>query len=90
MKVAAPDAGCKQVDGLTGRRYTARDGIYDMHPRDARALIAEGGFAPSLSGVTARGLGWRCPACRFGSFFRTCSRCGETCVKEAAHGGKAE
>lgn len=89
MKVVAPAKGCKQVDGLTGRRYTARDGVYDMHPRDARALIAEGGFAPSLTGATARSLGRRCRDCGFGSFFRRCGRCGGICEKEGRDGGEA-
>lgn len=82
MKVVSPAKACREVDGVTGRRYKARDGVYDMHPRDARALVKAGGFLPSLSGTTASGLGWRCPACSFGSFFRRCSRCGGTCERE--------
>lgn len=89
MKVVAPAQGAKQVDGLTGRRYTARDGIYDMHPRDARALVAVGGFLPSLAGATSRQTGYRCPACGFGSFFRRCSRCGGICEREGRDGGTA-
>lgn len=82
MKVAAPDRGCVEVDGLSGRRYRARDGIYNMTVRDGRALIVAGGFAPSVAGHTRSAIGYRCTACGFGSFFRTCSRCGATCVKE--------
>jgi len=82
MKVVAPARAVAEVDGLSGRRYKARDGVYDMAPRDARALIKAGGFAPSLAGTTSAGLGWRCPACSFGSFFRCCSRCGGECERE--------
>lgn len=74
VTVAAPDGAVAQVDGITGRRYKARaGGLYDMHPADARALLADGGFRPSLGGVT-RG-GYRC-RCGFRPFIRDCSRCG--------------
>lgn len=89
MKVIAPAKAVAEVDGVTGRRYKARDGVYDMAPRDARALIKAGGFLPSLAGTTSRAAGYRCPACGFGSFFRCCSRCGGTCVKEGRDGGEA-
>lgn len=82
MKVAAPDRGCLEVDGLTGHRYRATDGIYQMGDRDGHALVQAGGFLPSLAGHTRSTIGYRCPGCGFGSFFRTCSRCGATCVKE--------
>ena len=86
MKVVAPAKAAVQVDGVSGRRYTARDGIYDMSPRDGRALVAAGGFLPSLSGTTSSTTGYRCSSCGFGSFFTSCSRCGGTCTKEAADG----
>jgi hypothetical protein len=82
MKVVAPAKAVAEVDGVTGIRYRARDGIYDMAPRDARALIKAGGFVPSLSGITSERTGYRCEACGFGSFFRRCSRCGGTCERE--------
>lgn len=82
MKVAAPDAPCLEVDGLTGRRYRARNGIYQMSDRDGRALIAAGGFAPSLAGHTGHSIGYRCTGCGFGSYFTACSRCGGTCTRE--------
>lgn len=81
MKVVAPAKAVAEVDGLSGRRYQARDGIYDMAPRDARALIKIGGFVPSLSGTTSRTTGYRCE-CGFGSYFTTCSRCGGTTRRE--------
>lgn len=83
MKVVAPAKGCRQVDGLSGRRYEARDGIYEMSARDGKALVRAGGFLPSLAGATSRAAGYRCPVCEFGSFFRRCSRCGGDCEKEA-------
>lgn len=83
MKVAAPDRACLEVDGLSGRRHRARDGFYQMDARDGRALVAAGGFLPSLAGHTHSTIGFRCPGCGFGSFFRTCSRCGGDCRREA-------
>lgn len=77
VTVAAPDGAVAEVDGLTGRRYKARaGGLYDMHPTDARALLADGGFRPSLGSPT-RG-GYDC-ACGFRPIFRRCSRCGADC-----------
>lgn len=79
VRVAAPDGRVREVDGLSGRRYKSRDGMYEMTPRDAAALRKIGGFAPNLGGVTHGG--YRCPACCHGSFFRRC-KCGAECVKE--------
>jgi len=80
MRVAAPDGAVREVDGVTGRRYRSSDGVYDMHPTDAAALLKAGGFAPNLGG-RSRG-GYRCRSCGFAAFVKTCSRCGETCEKE--------
>jgi hypothetical protein len=75
VRVAAPDGLVAEVDGVTGRRYKATGGgMYEMHPRDAKALLREGGFVPSIGGVT-RG-GYICPGCGFRPVVRTCSRCG--------------
>jgi hypothetical protein len=81
LKVAAPAKGCLEVDGLSGRRYRAADGMYEMSARDGKALVQAGGFLPSLAGHTKKSIGYRC-TCGFGSFFRTCSRCGTACTKE--------
>jgi hypothetical protein len=62
-----------EVDGLSGARYRARDGIYEMSDRDGRALVKAGGFLPSL-GTPVRG-GFEFP-CGFRPIFRLCSRCG--------------
>src|SRR5882724_3749325 len=83
VRVVAPTQGCVEVDGVTGRRYRARGGFYDMSPADGRALVAYGGFEPSLAGTTGSRVGYRCAGCGFGSYFRTCSRCGGVCVKES-------
>lgn len=82
MKVVAPAKACVEVDGLSGRRYRARGGIYEMSQRDGQALVAAGGFQPSLSGATSRAAGYRCPACGFGTYFKTCSRCSGPCERE--------
>jgi hypothetical protein len=82
MRVAAPDGAVREVDGVTGRRYRSRDGVYDMHPADAAALVKAGGFTPGLGGRTHGGYRCTTPGCGFGSFFAKCSRCGGTCEKE--------
>ena len=74
-----------QVDGLTGRRYGGNTPgrVFDMHPADARAVVRLGG---ALAGIgthaSARAVGYRCPACGFGSYLRRCSRCGAECERE--------
>lgn len=82
VRVLSPDRTCVQVDGLSGRRYAARDGVLHMSPRDAAALVKAGGVNPGLSGVTGRSLGYRCPSCAHGSFFKRCGKCGADCEKE--------
>jgi hypothetical protein len=82
VRVVSPQKNVVEIDGVTGRRYRATDGIYDMHPRDAKAAVKYGASWPSLSGATRRGIGYRCVDCGFGSFFARCSRCGGVAVKE--------
>lgn len=82
--------GCREVDAPSGRRYYARGGAkgyaqggsFDMAPSDAKAAVAMGGAIASLSGPTRSSLGFRCPACGFGSFFATCGRCHGECTRE--------
>lgn len=77
------DGGAREIDGITGRRYHARNGgVFDMHPADAKALVEIGGAPCSMAGTTRRGLGYRCPSCGFGSYFKICSRCGDKTVRE--------
>ena len=83
--------GCREIDSpLTGRRYYARGGrkgyeqggAFDMHPADAKLAVKMGGAVASLAGATRRRLGFRCPACGFGSYLRRCGRCGAECERE--------
>jgi len=88
VRIAAPDgavAGMEVKGAQTGHvtRYNGR--IMDVtNPQHVKALLAEGAFAASLSGTAQRTDGYRCPACSFGSFFKTCGRCGGECEKEGA------
>lgn len=73
VSVGAPDGAVHAVEGMSGRKYRSRDGLYRMSPSDAAALVKAGGFRPGLGGLV-RG-GFDCP-CGFRPIFRTCSRCG--------------
>lgn len=86
-RLCLPDGAVRGIDiqgAQTGSvtSYTAgRDGTVTVdNPQHERALRDYGAFAANLGGRT-RG-GYRCPTCSFGSFVRTCSRCGSTCEKE--------
>ena len=83
MKVATPNEKCVEIQGPTGRTYNFRNGFQDVHPRDAKAIVAEGGFIPSMTGTTSAGVGYRCTGCGFGTWFTTCSRCGSSATREA-------
>lgn len=85
MKVATSDAKCIEITGPTGRTYNFRNGIQDVHPHDAKAIVREGGFLPSAIGTTRAGLGYRCTGCGFGSWFSRCSRCGGIAAREVTH-----
>jgi hypothetical protein len=84
VRVLSPDRPCKQVTGLSGRTYVAKDGVFQMGARDAAALVKAGGINPSLSGVTRSGLGYRCsnPECGHGSYFKRCGKCGAEARRE--------
>lgn len=89
VRVGAPDHLVAEVDGLTGRRYRATGGgMYEMHPRDAQALVRAGGFTPGV-GLALGGGGYRCPDCGFMAVVRTCSRCGQRCETRAERGARA-
>jgi len=87
-RMCLPDGAVRGVDiegARTGARlgsYTpGRDGTVTVdNPRHARALREMGAFPANLGGRT-RG-GWRCTACGFAAFIKTCGRCGGTCEKE--------
>ena len=81
--------GCREIDS-GGTRYYARGGAkgyvqggaFDMSDADAKLAVKMGGALASMAGATRRALGWRCPACGFGSFVKACSRCGTECERE--------
>lgn len=92
MKRVIVAEGCQQVDSPSGVRYHARGGraheenvrggVFEMSDADARMAVKMGGAVASLAGTARRMAGFRCPACGFGSWVKTCSRCGEECVRE--------
>lgn len=86
VQVVSPAKGCIEIDGLSGRRYRAKDGIFDMTPGDAAATVKFGGSLRSLQGPTRSSIGFRCESCGFGCWFTTCSRCGGTAVREVNDG----
>lgn len=81
MKVLL-DKGAKEIDAPSGRRYRAKDGVYEMSQSDAKAVVKLGGANCSLSGTTRTEIGYRCEDCDFASFFTTCSRCGGKAERE--------
>jgi hypothetical protein len=84
VKVRAEDRRQVQAD-VNGVRYTARDGYFQMPPGHAKAHLAHGNLpAPAAALPVGRSGGYRCTnvQCGFGSFFKTCSRCGGSCERE--------
>lgn len=82
MRLLSPDHACISVDAPSGRRY---DGtvLEVTDPADVKAMRAVGYTSADIGGGPVRG-GFRCASCDFASFFRTCSRCGDTCERPAA------
>ena len=84
--------GCQQIDSPSGVRYYARGarafqgdvcgGVFEMSDADAKLAVRMGGAIASMAGATRRSLGWRCRSCGFGSFVKTCSKCGSECERE--------
>jgi len=81
--------GCREIDS-GGTRYYARGGrrgymqggSFDMSDGDARLAVRMGGAVASLAGTARRSDGFRCPGCGFGSWTKTCGRCGGECERE--------
>lgn len=71
-----------QVEGAQTGRTTGYYGrIVDVtNPKHIRALRDLGAFPVNLGGRTAGG--YHCPPCGFRSYFKACSKCGQTCTKE--------
>jgi hypothetical protein len=87
-RMCLPDGAVRGID-FEGARTGARTGSYTPgkdgtitvdNPRHIKALREMGAFAANLGGRTSGGF--RCE-CGFGSYFKTCSRCGGTCEKES-------
>ncbi len=83
--------GCREIDyqgqrfyaGTGSRESYEKGGLFtDLPAGAARDLVAIGGVVASEAGTTRRGIGYRCPSCGFGSFLRTCSKCGGECERE--------
>lgn len=83
MKRVTGMDGCKEVDGSGGRAHLQRDGTFHLSDVDAKRFVTAGGFyVPDMNTAVSRAEGYRC-TCGFGSWFKTCSRCGGTCEREA-------
>lgn len=85
MRVGSPNERCVEIQGPTGRTYDFSKGLQDVHPHDAKAIVAEGGFIPSMTGTTRAGIGYRCTKCGFGCWFKRCSRCGGEALRETVN-----
>lgn len=86
-RLCLPDGAVRGVDiqgaytGATTAYTAGRDGTVTVtNPQHERALRELGAFPANLGG-RPRG-GYRCEPCGFGSYFKTCGRCGGTCEKE--------
>ncbi len=83
MKVVPQASNCREIE-VGGRIYRRKpNGLFDMPEAAAKYTIAlEGGQLPALSGSTRRSIGYRCQDCGFGSFLKSCSKCGGECERE--------
>lgn len=85
MRVPAEDI--KQVATvIDGTEYRAQGGFFEMPDRHAKAHLESGNLGRSWNaarGATGRrAVGYRCPVCGHGSFFRRCGKCGTDCERE--------
>jgi hypothetical protein len=83
-RVVAPDAKLREVDSASGalRYHRQPDGTFHTTDHDAKLLVQYGGFIQPDMGVGLRAEGFRCGSCGFGSWFKTCSKCGGECHRE--------
>lgn len=85
MKVVPQASNCREIQVGNTIYRRKRTGLFDMPDAAAKyTILNEGGQLPSLSGTTRTGEGFRCLNCGFGTFFKTCSRCGGNCEREHA------
>lgn len=81
--------GCRELD-IRGRRHYARGGrkgyeqggSFEVDSSVAKLVVKMGGAIASQVTAAARGVGYRCGACGFGSFIKRCGRCGGECERE--------
>jgi hypothetical protein len=85
VKVVPQASNCRELT-VGGRTYRRRaNGLFDLPEAAAKHVVKfEGGQQPSLSGTTRKATGFRCVDCGFGTFVKTCSRCGAECEREVA------
>lgn len=75
VRVGTADVRAVEAEGVSGRRYRADKGFYEMTPRDAAAMKAVGGFTPTIGGTSiGRPGGYTC-ARGHRNFFKDCGRC---------------
>lgn len=81
-KYVAPDRGVGSVEiegARTGAKRVLRagkDGLFSADSTaDKKALEGSGFVQASLMGTTNKELGFLCPKCGFGSWFKICGRC---------------
>jgi hypothetical protein len=83
VKVCAQGENVAECTGPSGITYKRdKGGIFHMTESDAAVMAKGGGFYPSMAGTTRRDIGFRCADCGYGSYFKTCGRCGGACGRE--------
>ena len=67
-----------------GNVKRSKDGTFHLSERKARMGVqADAGFiVPDMGTAVKKSDGFRCVGCGFGTWFKTCSRCGGECFKE--------
>jgi hypothetical protein len=72
-----------QIRGRNGRTLNRhRDGTFHMSPEAAKRAVkaGEASIVPDM-GPAAKGVGYVCASCGFGSYFIRCGQCGGDCRK---------
>jgi hypothetical protein len=84
VKIAA-ETSAQVATNINGVEYRAKGGYFEMPTEHARAHRTFGNLpTPSALLPVGRSAGYRCTnqACRFASFFVTCSHCNGHCERE--------